>query len=223
MAWAMTRRKEAAAMGRTDNSRRIAYEYVAALLLCLAILGCGIWYAATARARHDRDIAEARHRVDELHAQIAAVKAAADQAGSYAVYQNTGADPQRIEADKEILDRLFRTALTWDGGDAYAAAREAVKDQYGLPEDGRFLSTFMPEVEPDADGENPLDANGINSGYAGSEIYLTDIEAGKYKYIVLAKFRSRNANEYESTGMAVGIAETDADGNVTDAAAYTGS
>lgn len=130
----------------------------------------------------------------------------ADYAG--VIRQATGGiDAKHRAEDEAAAEKLFRTALTWDGMSEYLDTRETVMRVYGLKENSPFMSTFMPgEIQgavrtaPDGSTHYAHDAD-INSSYDGMDAVVTGVNGDVYSYWALVSMRVASDSGQTSTPM----------------------
>ena len=124
-----------------------------------------------------------------LQGQLASVGTAKSEQVEQDVMQSLGVSQSRIHDDTQIVDRLVKTAFTWDSGQAYEAARRDLKERYHLSEDEQFLKQFMPPARfnEDAAGKRYyyIDTQGLNSAVnADADLEVVKVTADEYTYAV---------------------------------------
>lgn len=124
-----------------------------------------------------------------LQGQLASVGTAKSEQVEQDVMQSLGVSQSRIHDDTQIVDRLVKTAFTWDSGQAYEAARRDLKERYHLSEDEQFLKQFMPPARfnEDASGKRYyyIDTQGLNSAVnADADLEVVKVTADEYTYAV---------------------------------------
>jgi hypothetical protein len=124
-----------------------------------------------------------------LQSQLASVGTAKSEQVEQDAMQSLGVSQSRIHDDTQIVDRLVKTAFTWDSGQAYEAARRDLKERYHLSEDEQFLKQFMPPARfnEDASGKRYyyIDTQGLNSAVnADADLEVVKVTADEYTYAV---------------------------------------
>lgn len=103
-----------------------------------------------------------------------------------------GVSRTRVASDTRTITTLLRTAFTWDSGETYVAARERVKNRYGLAEDDPFLVDFLAPAQYTVDAEGRrhyrIDTVGLHSSLSGEpSIGVARVVGTDYHYTVLAE------------------------------------
>ncbi|MFE4834442.1 hypothetical protein ACFRAU_07150 [Arthrobacter sp. NPDC056691] len=129
-------------------------------------------------------------QISGIESQLAGIRQRNDERIDRDVLEALGVSRSRLDADRARIQSLLTIAFTWDSGLAYAAAREKLKERFGLAEGGPFLRNFMPpsRFNEDADGKRYyyIDTAGLNSTLGRDpDIEVVDVRAGNYSYAVL--------------------------------------
>lgn len=158
---------------------------IAAVLAVVAVLAGLTWSAQRA------DLETQEKRIGEIEGQLADIEQKRSERVDADILESLGLSRNRLDGDAAVIDSLLDAAFTWDSGQAYAAARERLKDRFGLTEDDVFLREFVPPSRFNEDDEGNryyyIDTVGMNSSPGDDpDIEVVDVQAGDYTYAVLA-------------------------------------
>ncbi|MCA4131913.1 hypothetical protein [Arthrobacter sp. M4] len=164
--------------------RRNALVVGVAVLLVTAVTVTGLTWGSQRSA-----LDQQQQTITGLQGQLASVGTAKSEPVEQDVMQSLGVSQSRIHDDTQIVDRLVKTAFTWDSGQAYEAARRDLKERYHLSEDEQFLKQFMPPARfnEDASGKRYyyIDTQGLNSAVnADADLEVVKVTADEYTYAV---------------------------------------
>jgi hypothetical protein len=164
--------------------RRNALVVGAAVLLVTAVTVTGLTWGSQRSA-----LDQQQQTITGLQGHLASVGTAKSEQVEQDVMQSLGVSQSRIHDDTQIVDRLVKTAFTWDSGQAYEAARRDLKERYHLSEDEQFLKQFMPPARfnEDASGKRYyyIDTQGLNSAVnADADLEVVKVTADEYTYAV---------------------------------------
>lgn len=164
--------------------RRNALVVGVAVLLVTAVTVTGLTWGSQRSA-----LDQQQQTITGLQGQLASVGTAKSEQVEQDVMQSLGVSQSRIHDDTQIVDRLVKTAFTWDSGQAYEAARRDLKERYHLSEDEQFLKQFMPPARfnEDASGKRYyyIDTQGLNSAVnADADLEVVKVTADEYTYAV---------------------------------------
>jgi hypothetical protein len=164
--------------------RRNALVVGVAVLLVTAVTVTGLTWGSQRSA-----LDQQQQTITGLQGQLASVGTAKSEQVEQDVMQSLGVSQSRIHDDTQIVDRLVKTAFTWDSGQAYEAARRDLKERYHLSEDEQFLKQFMPPARfnEDAAGKRYyyIDTQGLNSAVnADADLEVVKVTADEYTYAV---------------------------------------
>ncbi|WP_314191910.1 hypothetical protein [uncultured Arthrobacter sp.] len=167
-----------------DFMRRNALVVGVAVLLVTAVTVTGLTWGSQRSA-----LDQQQQTITGLQGQLASVGTAKSEQVEQDVMQSLGVSQSRIHDDTQIVDRLMKTAFTWDSGQAYEAARRDLKERYHLSEDEQFLKQFMPPARfnEDASGKRYyyIDTQGLNSAVnADADLEVVKVTADEYTYAV---------------------------------------
>lgn len=207
-----------------DTSKLSAHIAVLAALLLLAggIKGYSLYDAS----RHPERMAQLELAYEERQQQaLDAAELVRQKQLEYAAGDDSGIDASRIERDGGIAEGIMKTALGWKDYDSYIDARETLKSRYGLSEDDRFLSVFLPHVsesEPTSSGKryNWIDVNDYRVYYDGMEQHFLGTDGNAYGYLAEVRWSSVASNGGESRQESVFLYSIDADGDIVSMDAY---
>lgn len=163
--------------------RRNALVVGVAVLLVTAVTVTGLTRGS------QRSALDQQQTITGLQGELASVGTAKSEQVEQDVMQSLGVSQSRIHDDTQIVDRLVKTAFTWDSGQAYEAARRDLKERYHLSEDEQFLKQFMPPARfnEDAAGKRYyyIDTQGLNSAVnADADLEVVKVTADEYTYAV---------------------------------------
>ncbi|MDJ0457937.1 hypothetical protein PUN71_012050 [Arthrobacter sp. NQ7] len=164
--------------------RRNALVVGVAVLLVTAVTVTGLTWGSQRSA-----LDQQQQTITGLQGQLASFGTAKSEQVEQDVMQSLGVSQSRIHDDTQIVDRLVKTAFTWDSGQAYEAARRDLKERYHLSEDEQFLKQFMPPARfnEDASGKRYyyIDTQGLNSAVnADADLEVVKVTADEYTYAV---------------------------------------
>ncbi|ERI35433.1 hypothetical protein M707_21710 [Arthrobacter sp. AK-YN10] len=164
--------------------RRNALVAGVAVLLVTAVTVTGLTWGSQRSA-----LDQQQQTISGLQGQLASVGTAKSERVEQDVMQSLGVSHSRIHDDMQVVDRLVKTAFTWDSGQAYEAARRDLKERYHLSEDEQFLKQFMPPARfnEDASGKRYyyIDTHGLNSAVnADADLEVVKVTADEYTYAV---------------------------------------
>ncbi|QOT16784.1 hypothetical protein [Paenarthrobacter sp. YJN-5] len=164
--------------------RRNALVAGVAILLVTAVTVTGL-----TRGSQRGALDQQQQTITGLQGQLASVGTAKSEQVEQDVLQSLGVSQSRIHDDTQVVDRLVKTAFTWESGQAYEAARRDLKERYHLSEDEQFLKQFMPPARfnEDASGKRYyyIDTQGLNSAVnAEADLEVVKVTADEYTYAV---------------------------------------
>lgn len=184
-------------MGKTRIFILVAF--VAAAIFSVGFLVFNLQEAAVAQERANVAAAEEEARVrQEAEAKQAAIEKTASEA--------TGVLTERVEADEEVLTSVAKLFSNWANYDEYSANREALINDWGVPEDSTVLTRFMPFIEatPDPQSNNELvnvvDLNGWHSEFVSIEPYVVGQDSDSYEYFCIVTLSTSDANGSTAEG-----------------------
>lgn len=208
----------------SDASRLSAHI---AVLVLLGVVAIGIQgYDAYDASRHpDRMAALEQAYADKQQQVVNAQELIRQKQIELASGSGSGISASRIERDGGIAEGIMKLALGWRDYDSYIEARENLKSRYGLSEDDRFLSVFLPyisESEPTSSGKryNWIDVNGYNVYYDGMEQYFLGESGGEYRYLSEVRWSTVASNGGEARRTSVFMYSVDEEGHIGSMDAY---
>lgn len=136
-----------------------------------------------------------------------------------------GTRVQRVQDDREDITALAALALTWQDQESYNEARASVQRRYGLPEEGSFMTTFLPPAPVNVDSEGTeypyIDAMGLNSRVDGIDLWVQEVEGTRYDYVVLVSVSATSADAQSfATDTSVMLLSTDGSGGLQNVRGY---
>lgn len=207
--------KAATAAHYARNKRRIAIIMPTIGLMLISLLIC--LFLVHQRSGITTALNNVQAQTAAVQNQLEVAKSAASNNGIVINKAATGYDAARKEIDDKQIAELFSKFVAFDSADAYSKAREGLINDYGLDENGQFLSVFMP-----AANEQITDAikNGnLAIAYKSMTSIPTAISGDNYSY---AAFVTMGANrEGGSASKQVLVQYTiDGNGKISDLTAY---
>lgn len=208
----------------SDASRLSAH--IAALVALLLVAGGIKGYSLYDALKHPERMARLELAYEERQQQaLDAAELVRQKQLEYAAGEDSGIDASRIERDAMTAEGIMKTALGWRDYDSYIDARETLKSRYGLSEDDRFLSVFLPyvsESEPTSSGKryNWIDVNDYRVYYDGMDQHFLGMDGDVYNYLADVRWSSVAPNGGESQQSSVFLYSMDAGGNVVSMDAY---
>lgn len=168
-----------------DAIRRNVWVLLVGILLVTALTSSVVQLGSMRAIINDQDERAARATVglDRVE-QERRERSEADAA------EALGVSGDRVARDMRIIRALCGTAFTWDTGLTYEAAREEVKERYGLTEDDMFMTSVMAPSRYNEDSKGHrvwyVDTVGINSALDDVDVDVAGVMADRYDYVVVA-------------------------------------
>lgn len=160
--------------------RRNVWVLAAIGLLVIVVAGTSIQQLERSRAT-----AEQEQQVKSLEAELTRTHDEADRVAETNSLEGLGISQQRLLDDRERIDELMRTALTFDDGASYDEARAELIERFGVDEDGEFLTEFMPESK--AGSTHDVDRIGLVFTFDEvADVGVERVVTTKYHYVVEA-------------------------------------
>ncbi|NEA20724.1 hypothetical protein [Streptomyces halstedii] len=165
--------------------RNLAVLATAVVLAVVATVAVATWSSQRAA------LAEQEAQINDVESHLASIQKKNAEQMDADVMEALGVSRNRLSTDGERIMSLLSVAFTWDSGQSYEAARESLKNRFGLTENETFLKSFMPpsRFNEDAHGRRYyyIDTVGLNSALgADPGIEVVDVTAGVYTYAALA-------------------------------------
>lgn len=206
----------------TDSRRRWGYWAATLLIIVAAVAGVAMSLSGLPALRDEA--ARVRDRVESASAAVEARSADVDSARGEIARAVTGVDAARVARDEEIIEGLARVATTWGSQAEYDAARVEVVSEYGVDEDGRFMTTFLPAMVPvrDAAGNSysVIDQKELNCHFVSARPILSGVDEDEYSYFVVVS--ATGSRSGASAGFTAAIlCSVDADGELSGVDGYT--
>ena len=211
---------------KANNDTSKLSAHIAVLVALLLVAGGLKGYSLYDASRHPERMAQLELAYEERQQQaLDAAELVRQKQLEYAAGDDSGIDASRIERDGGIAEGIMKTALGWKDYDSYIDARETLKSRYGLSEDDRFLSVFLPyvsESEPTSSGKryNWIDVNDYRVYYDGMEQHFLGTDGNAYGYLAEVKWSSVASNGGELRQESVFLYSIDADGGIVSMDAY---
>ena len=147
----------------------------------------------------------------------------------------TGIDVSRVATDDKKVEDFLKYILTWKNYSEYKQKRDSVINDYHVPEDGHFLTTFFPEIKvvKDKAGNeyNALDdgMDKLNLSFGSMKSKVIDIKDDVYSYCTFVQITTdtsykSSTGEQQSiagTGSCIVLYDVDANGVISNLDAYT--
>lgn len=199
------------------------------ILAVLAIgLVCGL---AVVYTNQQSTLADQKDQIAELQSKKESAQAKADANVKSLVTDVTGYDSTRKLNDDVKMRQLFKTAFSWDSGEAYKTARETVMKNYGIPEDSQFMTGVMAPLteyevagykgtEGDGRKHNYIDDNALNMSFTDMKSSVTNIDDGTYTYFAVVTTSSKDEKSASASADVVVTYTMDKDGNIGNLSAY---
>lgn len=197
------------------------------LLVILAALVLAGAIFAWAQPQGQRAAAEQQlgEEVGTLESDLATVTGQARAAREQAMQAATGQDMTRQDADDAVAEELIRVAVTWDGVEAYIAAREQVQRRWDMTEDSAFMQVFMPgeaqgAYRTDPQGNIHFAVPGANSRLVDFEATLVEVEGDQWSYFAQVRTATDSPAGGSRTNWTAMVYTVDSEGVLTDVMAY---
>lgn len=200
------------------------WGYWAATLAVAVVAAAGVAMSAAGLPALRDEAARVRAEVESETAAVEARSAEVDSARGEVARAVTGVDAARVAADSEIIESLARVATTWGSQAEYDAARVAVVSEYGVDEDGRFMTTFLPAMVPvrDAAGNSysVIDQKELNCHFVSARPILCGVDGDEYSYFVVVSATGSRAGASAGFTAAI-LCSVGADGELSGVDGYT--
>jgi hypothetical protein len=175
------------AAARPGFARRNALVLVVAVILATVVAVTVLTWGSQQGA-----LGSQGQRIGELEGQLRTAELAKSEQVAQNVLESLGVSQGRIDKDAPNIDRLVRTAFTWDSGQSYETARATLKERHNLSEDQPFLQQSMPPSRFNEDDSGRryyyIDTQGMNSSVAvDPDIEVVKVNADQYTYAVLVE------------------------------------
>lgn len=193
------------------------------LIICGVLMVGGIGTASVIQSGRDSQLAEQNTTIHGLENRIDTLEAAQSEDVDKAVQLASGLDSARVAQDDEAARALLEQAFNWDSKETYDAARNSIKEMYGLSDDSSFLSVFMPEMGNINVGDreiNEIDARGLNISFSGMQSNVTAINGDLYTYFTIVTVTSSDSTGATADGESAFVYTVNGNGELSDLAAY---
>ena len=182
--------------------------FIIGVFIAFAFMAAMIAFNFSAQASWQASLAKQEATIADLANQLSNASDLNEGVRRQAVRMVTGTDTLRVAKDRVVAEDLIRQVTSWSTYDEYEAARQLLTLDYGMKEDGQFLSRYMPFVlntELNGINYNHIDTKGLNSLYEGMTQYLINVDGNDYTYSTLVEWSARNS--VGSMGTAVSLFE----------------
>lgn len=184
---------EQSATDRPGLLRRNLWVLMVTTVLVAACIGAGLQ-----QMERSRGLDAQSGEITGLKKRLATARAAEDEAAEVNTYEALGVAKSRLVADRAIIDDVLATALTWDDGKSYEAARAELADDFDLDEEGPFLTEFMPPATRtvvDGTSEYYIDAVGLVFSLSEDiDVDPVRVTGTDYEYAVVANVDVSSSN-----------------------------
>lgn len=174
-----------------------------ALAALLAVAGT---VAAIDSSSSASQIEEQERQISALSQQINQAEVEANQQVEEDLLAAVGVSRSRLDSDAHLIDSLLETAFTWESGQEYFSARDSLQEEFGLSNDGPFLTEIMPPARYNEDSSGQryyqIDVLGVTSEFGGADIELASVAAGEYTYAVIASVDHSSTHIREGSSVA---------------------
>lgn len=208
---------------KMQKKQRIDFRYVLVMLGTLLFFCGSLFFYTMGHRGQEIQLQQLQTRIDDLNVSIANQKKLNDEKDINIVYSTTGIDGSRVQSDTWAIESLCDVAFTWSDYADYINSRNTLLEDYDIPEDSYFMTTFFPEMTPyESNGEtvNDIDKLSINCLFEEVEVYLSGMENDTYSYIFFVQFSSRSENDFEAVSTAVMMCDADANHNLSNIRAF---
>lgn len=198
------------------------YIPMAISIALVAIVGC-IYFFNT--SNWDSSLLEQQSLIEQYENAISVQQQSLQNTQETAVASASGINFSRVEQDNKTAETFLKTIMTWKSYDEYEGIRQKMINDYNVPEDGSFMTVFLPEVmnKTSKNGKkyNEIDNNGLNVTYESMESYVTKISSDTYSYFTIVKWSSSDNDGNEADSKSVFAYSIDANGGIADLEGYT--
>jgi hypothetical protein len=161
---------------------------------------------------------------EDARKAAAEAREAAESQQAAVVYESTGLDRARIEADEAVIRGMLRTMCTWSSQATYESARQALMRDYGVASESEILTEIMPYVAADSVngkgevlvGHNQIDQRGLNMTLGDVTCHLGTMSSdGLCDYVVDFEAISSDGSHLASRNLVL-VCSTTPDGGLID-------
>lgn len=165
-------------------------RHIAWVVLTLLLIGISTVTLITQAARAEA-LSDQRSQIETLQARTQELENAAAASYESGLSVGLGIRPSRVATDVQLIQDMVTTAFTWDSGEAYEQAREALLDEFSLSETDPFLATILPPATYNVDKNGTryyyVDSLGLTSSLDGMvSAEPVAVTGTDYRYAVVA-------------------------------------
>lgn len=159
-----------------------------------AIVAAGFAYGAHETSRREAALALQREQIASMQAQLEDVRAKTEAEQRAATEKASGISHEREKSDRDLAEDFLEDCASWDSYESYCECRKRAMDDYGLPADSQFLTSYMTEIVAtkltDGTDYNFIDAEKLNTREYGIEDYLVSTDGDVYRHFAFVTFRT---------------------------------
>ena len=198
------------------------YIPIAISIALVAIVGC-VYFSSV--SKWDASLLKQKSTIEEYENAISVQKQSTQEKQENAISAVSGIDFSRVEKDNKTAETFLKTIMTWNNYEEYEAIRQKMITDYHLPENGTFMTVFLPEVmnKTSKNGKNYNEINnkGLNVAYESMESYVTKIANDTYSYFAVVKWSTTDKDGNEASSKAAFAYSIDANNGLTELEGYT--
>lgn len=207
-------------MGESTVNRNEVMRKSIPFVAAIAIAAVGFAWPAHVSAMRNAELDLQKARIEELSQMVDDAKNETARTRTSRVDKATGSDRKRARSDADFAEQFLTDCASWDSFASYDKCREIAMSDYGLSEDGQFLTSYMPKLFEteftDGSGSyNYIDAEGLNSRVYGFDDYLVAVDGDTYSHFALVTFRTTSDGRSADSN-AIMRYSVDGDGNFVD-------
>lgn len=178
-------------MKAKDMARR-AVPFV----VSVAIVAGGFAWNAHETFRREAELSVQRDQIAVLQQQLEEIRNGVKDEQNAATEKASGVSHAREVSDRNLAEDFLEDCASWKDFASYCECRERAVKDYGLPEDGQFLTSYMAPIAEttflDGTTYNYIDAEGLNSRMYGIDDYLVSAKDDVYRHFAFVTFRTED-------------------------------
>lgn len=198
------------------------YIPIATSIALVAIVGCVYFFYTS---KWENSLLEQQSLIEQYENEISVQQQSLQTTQESAVASVSGINFSKVEQDNKTAETFLQTIMTWKSYDEYEGIRQKMINNYNVPEDGSFMTVFLPEVmnKTSKNGKkyNEIDNNGLNVTYESMESYVTKISSDTYSYFTIVKWSSSDDDGNEASSKSVFSYNIDSNGGISNLEGYT--
>ena len=152
--------------------------------ICAAVVALSAFLSFSRISAAERQVDVNQGRISTLQNQVDVGRVSQSRDVQDLVLGETGYDADRVELDKASAEDFMARVFNWSTNADYVRVRNGLMEDYGLGEDGTFMTIFMPPpyVSVSRDGtEYPqIDLLGLNADYDYMDVNVRNLAHGTY-------------------------------------------